>query len=317
MAFGDTIQIGDLIRALSRARATATAHVGSGATTTTIPLADLNLAGENLAGNFVLLDAGALGTGSPPTFATIQSNTATSLTVSALSAAPQQGSELWIFAVATIQANIAENIAQWSGTAVAPPLDDQSDSVAAATGGIPRMLARLTAWTGSAWSRLKLAATGSLSTRDDSAGSPGTAAPSSALQVGGTDGTNLRALSVDSFGRLVPQPQALVWDAAGLAVAANTNVFATSYQPPSAGTLTITIGNLSTGANSVASIVKVANSAPSGGSAGTRVFALNSGSVLTAGDIYSFQITVTPNDMYNLQFGTATTVDITATFKPN
>jgi hypothetical protein len=92
-------------------------------------------------------------------------------------------------------------------------------------------------------------------------------------------------------------------------------VFAVSYTPPGAGVLTITIGNLSTGAASVADLVKTANSAPSGGSAGTRIFALNSGNPLAAGTIETFQVSVTPNDQYNLQFVTATSVDITATFK--
>jgi hypothetical protein len=110
-----TIGIQNLIQALGRGRATFVAHVGAGATTTTIPLVDLNLGGTNLAGNLVLLDAGALGPGSQPTVATISSNTATSLTVPALSTAPVQGATVWIFAVAAVQANISENIAQVGG----------------------------------------------------------------------------------------------------------------------------------------------------------------------------------------------------------
>jgi len=117
-----TIGIADLIRALGRGRATFVAHVGAGSTTTSIPLADLNLGSANLAGNLALLDAGALGSGSQPTVATISSNTATVLTVPALSAAPAEGSAVWIFAVATIQAQVtvSENVATWGGQPVAP-----------------------------------------------------------------------------------------------------------------------------------------------------------------------------------------------------
>jgi hypothetical protein len=105
-----TIGIQNLIQALGRSRATFVAHVGAGATTTTIPLADLNLGGTNLAGNLVLLDAGALGPGSQPTVATISSNTATSLTVPALSTAPVQGATVWIFAENTINVYSSDQI---------------------------------------------------------------------------------------------------------------------------------------------------------------------------------------------------------------
>lgn len=126
-----TIGIQNLIQALGDGRATFVAHVGPGATTTTIPLADLNLGAANLAGNLVLLDAGALGTGSAPTVTTISSNTATSLTVPALSGAPAQGATLWIFAVATIQANVSENVAQVGGQTV--PTDDSGNTRAPVT----------------------------------------------------------------------------------------------------------------------------------------------------------------------------------------
>jgi len=120
-----SVEIGDLIRALGRARATFVAHVGPGATTTTIPLADLDLGSANLSGNLVLLDAGALGAASPPTIATISSNTATSLTVPALSAAPAEGSTVWIFSVATIQVGASENITYVGGSPV--PTDDSGN----------------------------------------------------------------------------------------------------------------------------------------------------------------------------------------------
>jgi hypothetical protein len=117
----------DFILALGHARATFVAQVGSGSTTTQINLAGLNLGNANLTGNLVLLDAGALGAGSLPTIATISGNTATSLTVSALPTAPVAGSNLWIFTVATIQANVAENIAQVGGQAV--PTDGQGTAM--------------------------------------------------------------------------------------------------------------------------------------------------------------------------------------------
>ncbi len=98
-----TIEIGDLIRALGRAKATFVAQVTAGSTTTTINLAGLNLGTANLAGDLVLLDAGALGTGSAPTLAEISGNTAATLTVPALSAAPAVGYSLWIFVASTVQ----------------------------------------------------------------------------------------------------------------------------------------------------------------------------------------------------------------------
>ena len=100
---GATVQIQDLILALSHGRATFPAEVGPGSTTTQINLAGLNLNNINLAGNFVMLDAGALGSGSPPTVTTISSNTATALTVPALPQAPTTGSLLWIFRVEAIR----------------------------------------------------------------------------------------------------------------------------------------------------------------------------------------------------------------------
>lgn len=148
-------------------------------------------------------------------------------------------------------------------------------------------------------------------------GAPGQAAPVRALQIAGTDGAALRTLATDSQGRLTPQPTPGVWDAAGLAVAAATNFFAQSYSPPSYGVLTVTIGNLSTGTSAVFSLIKTANTAPTGGSAGTRPFELNSGNDIVAGQIGTYAIVVTPNDDYNLQASAATSCDVTAVFKPN
>lgn len=152
---------------------------------------------------------------------------------------------------------------------------------------------------------------------DAAVGTPGTAAPSKAVQVQGSDGTNGHTISTDDEGRLNLAPDTLVWDAAGLAVTANTNIFDTSYTPPSAGTITITIGNLATGSAAIAYLSKDANTAPNGGSAGTRIFAFNGGNALSAGNLYGYSFIVTANDTYNMQFGTDTTVDVTATFAPS
>jgi len=117
-----TIQIQDLIQALGRGRATFSAQVAAGSTATQINLAGINLGSANLTGNLVLLDAGTLGPGTPPTVVTITSNTATSLTVPSMGQAiPQIGYNLWIFTMATIQANLSENVAQVGGQVVPTP----------------------------------------------------------------------------------------------------------------------------------------------------------------------------------------------------
>jgi hypothetical protein len=296
----------DLILALGQARATFVAHVGPGATTTSIPLADLNLGAQNLGGNIVLLAAGALGAGTPPTLATISSNTATTLTVPALAKAPAAGAAVWVYVLATIQADIAENIAQVGGANVPAPGSAYAGPLLP-VGGNDGTNARALATDGSGRAKV---------VNDQAQGAAGAAAPAQAVQVAGTDGTDLRALATDAAGRLTPQPVGLVWDAAGLAVAAATNVFGSSYQPPTAGLLSILICNNTGGASAVASIVKTANTAPSGGSPGTRVTALNAGNAITVGANFEAQIVVTPNDSYNLQFSAGTNVDVTATFDP-
>jgi len=111
-----TLQRGDMAAIMAHARATFMAHIGPNATTTNIPLADLNLGSTNWAGNWVEFQEGALGSGSARTVAQIASNTATSITLSsALSAAPSAGYAVWLYDTATINANIAENIAQVGG----------------------------------------------------------------------------------------------------------------------------------------------------------------------------------------------------------
>lgn len=112
----DTVQIGDLVQALSHARATFAGQVGTGSTTTVINLEGLDLGSESLVGNFVLLDAGALGAGSTPQVASITANTDKSITVGALPIAPATGANIWIYQVATINANVSENIQQVGGS---------------------------------------------------------------------------------------------------------------------------------------------------------------------------------------------------------
>jgi len=270
-----SVEIGDLIRALGRARATFVAHVGPGATTTTIPLADLDLGSANLSGNLALLDAGALGPATPPTIATISSNTAASLTVPALSAAPAEGSTVWLFSVATIQASASENIAQWSGTAVAAPQGDNADGVAPVTSGVPLILARLTAWTGSAWSRLKLAVSGSLQVRDDATSATSAAAPSVATLVGGTNGTDLYPLLTDATGK----PQVTV----ATALPAGTNTIGAVNQGTSPWITNATLaGTLNDASGSTSSTAGTSTVALAAGSV-TRYLFIQNGST-TSGD---------------------------------
>src|SRR5574337_308711 len=47
-------------------------------------------------------------------------------------------------------------------------------------------------------------ANGNLTSKDYADGVPGSAIPPVATQIGGTDGTNLRTLSVDTSGRAIP-----------------------------------------------------------------------------------------------------------------
>ncbi len=250
---------------LPLARADAVGYVvGASSTENVITLRGVNLGNLSLANGWVRLDAGALGAGTPATFAEIASNTATTLIPSvALSAPPADGYQVWIYSANTVQVIASENIAQVGGVTV--PTIDGTPSVPVAAG---------------------------------------------------SDGTNVHALSTDGSGRINLAPQGLVWDAAGYAASANTNIFATSYQPPTAGVLSLSVGiDTATTAPHVV-LVKTANSAPSGGSAGTRTFQLNGGGTLAQGQILpDTQIAVTPNDSYNLQFDQTATVDVTATFK--
>jgi len=162
----------NLVAILSHVSASAVAQVGPNATTTTVPLIGADLTQADFTGGFAMFDAGALGTNSPPTLAPIASNTATSLTFAAgvLSSAPQAGSNVWLYRpqVFNVQVTAPENVAQWGGAAV---------EAADATGVVPFRLPY-------------------------SEATPGAAAPARAVQVAGTDGTDLRALKTDADGTL-------------------------------------------------------------------------------------------------------------------
>ncbi len=118
----------------------------------------------------------------------------------ALSSTPATGDPFTILTVMSVDVTASENISQWAGTGLSAPLGDNADGVADVATGLPRFISRLTGWTGTAWSRLKLASTGSLQTRDDATGTTGSAVGTTAALIGGTDGTDLRALSTDATG---------------------------------------------------------------------------------------------------------------------
>jgi hypothetical protein len=168
-----TIGLINLIQALNQGHQD---QVGAGSTTSTINsgLPQIYVANQFQGGYIWFLP----GTANPGTFAEIASNTTTAFSLSApLANVPAEGDEFLIFMGPTVNVAVSapENVAQWAGTGTAAPADDGADAVAAVSGGLPKFLARLTAWTGSAWSRLKLAASGSLQTRDDASYPNGTA----------------------------------------------------------------------------------------------------------------------------------------------
>ncbi len=206
-----TIGIGNLLQTLFTGKQDT---IATGSTTTVINASTITSVANQWQSSYIFFVGGA----NNGQFAQISSNTATSFTLSStLPHTPVVGDQYLIFLGTQVNVTVSapENIAQWDGTAVAPPLDDASDGVATATGGIPRILARLTAWTGAAWSRLKLAASGSLQTKDDATGTAGVAAGTTVIQVGGSDGTNLRALSVDDSGRQIITATGTLTDISG------------------------------------------------------------------------------------------------------
>jgi hypothetical protein len=103
---------------LGQVRADFQASVGKDSTATDIVLYGLDLGTVDLAGGYVLLDAGALGADSVKTLASISSNTATTLTVPTLGTSPVTGANLWVYSENTINVVAAENVAQWGGATV-------------------------------------------------------------------------------------------------------------------------------------------------------------------------------------------------------
>ena len=166
-------------------------------TTTTCTLANYDFATTvNLAGNDAIFRS-ATGTRQ---VTKITGNVGPQLTFSALAVAPSPGDTVTINPRYTINVTPSDNIAQWAGTGVAAPVADDADGVATVGSGIPRYFAELWALGASGWQRLKALASGALQTRDDATSATGASAPSVATLVGGTDGTDLRALATDATG---------------------------------------------------------------------------------------------------------------------
>jgi hypothetical protein len=269
----------NLVAILSHVSASAVAQVGPNATTTTVPLIGADLTQADFTGGFAMFDAGALGTNSPPTLAPIASNTATSLTFAAgvLSSAPQAGSNVWLYRpqVFNVQVTAPENVAQWGGAAV---------EAADATGVVPFRLPY-------------------------SEAAPGAAAPARAVQVAGSDGTDLRALATTAGGAvLIVKSQGTtattVANAKALATSATTPILGTAYTVPENGVLNIAVG-IESGATATTFLVT---------RNGTQYLAVNQGNNLTAGAEYDVSIPVAQGDTINFQTGAATTLAVLEVF---
>lgn len=165
------IGIQNLVTALSRVGASAVAQVGPDATAGLVPILGLQLTTADFAGGWAVFDAGAFGSDAPPTVAPIASNTTDTLAFAAdvLPSAPAEGANVWLYQVGTFNVTVTapENVAEWGGQPVA----------AADASGIPGVR--------NAYAQ----------------GDPAAAAPSQAVQVAGSDGTDLRVLATDSLGR--------------------------------------------------------------------------------------------------------------------
>lgn len=96
---------------LSTVQASFVGTVGKNATTTSIPLVGVDLGSVDLASGYVLFAYGALGTGSDAQAQTITSNTHDTLTIPAVSAAPTEGADIWLYASADAPANTAQKFA--------------------------------------------------------------------------------------------------------------------------------------------------------------------------------------------------------------
>lgn len=190
---GTTLQIVDLINALYVGKI---GHAKTGSTATVIN-SDITSVANQWQNGFLIFLSGQ----NENVWTDIVSNTADTITVGALPFDPAEGDTFLIYTLNQIQVFTSENLAEWAGTVLASPQGDNADNVAPVTSGEPVMLARLTGWTGAAWSRLKLAVSGSLTTRDDSSSATDAAVPATAMMIGGSDGVDLRAVATDSLGR--------------------------------------------------------------------------------------------------------------------
>lgn len=107
------IGIQNLAALLGQDRADFAATVGPGSTAQVLVLAGLNLTSTSMANGYVLLDAGALGAGTPKTLAQIMSNTADTLALTAaLTAVPAVGSDIWLYTETTVNVVASENVQQ-------------------------------------------------------------------------------------------------------------------------------------------------------------------------------------------------------------
>lgn len=199
---GNGIGILNLQQALSRALIPAaySGVVGTGSTATTVVDAVGGWAPDQWANYGIQFTQDTTTVALRGVWQKITGNTANTLNLAAALPATPQAGDTYVIRPFGAQ---AMTVQAWAQQPVASPAGDDADAVAPVTGGIPRILARLTAWTGAAWSRLRLAATGALQVRDDATGTPAAAPPSSAMQVAGTDGVNLRVLRVGADGRVV------------------------------------------------------------------------------------------------------------------
>jgi len=385
---------GNLEALLPFASAIAVVSVGANATATSVPIAGLSLSTSDLAGGWALFEAGALGPGTTATLAPIASNTASALSFAsgALSAAPQAGYRVWLFQAGQFNVTVSapENVQQWGGQAVSaasngiplmaittPSSGGVPAGINEATGAaLPNYLngldtnafcyqwdAATSNWVPTALnvgapgsaapaSAVQVAGTdgtdlralstdtsGHLNTNVVSAlpagtntigavnaiqsgswtvadstlagasGAPASAAPSQAVQVAGTDGTDLRAIATTSSGQVLVSPVAsppatLVLNEKALATSATTAIMAAAYTVPANGTLNIAVG-IESGATATTFLIT---------RNGTQYLAINAGNNLTAGAEYDVSLPVVAGDTVNFETGAATTLAVLEAF---
>lgn len=137
---------------------------------------------------------------------------------------------------------------------------------------------------------------GTVTTSDPANGTPGTAAPAQATQVGGTDGTNLRALKTNAAGNLMVDASVAVINnnvtsVAGTAVTAGNGTAGAGSQrvviasDNTAFTVNVGTSGLPTGAATEATLAKLplAQGSTTSGQSGT----LTQGAVTTAAPTYT------------------------------